>query len=126
MTRCHLVAAVPALFIFLDDFPLTPSGKINRNALPDLSAEGPTRSQDFVAPRTPLETSVAEVWREVLDLDTVGVHDHFLEVGGDSLRATQVAVRLRDVVQIDVSLRDVFEAATVAELAATIETARPE
>ena len=73
---------VPALFIFLDDFPLTASGKLNRKALPDPAAEGPTRSQEFVAPRTPLETSIAEVWREVLDLDTVGVHDHFLEVGG--------------------------------------------
>ena len=115
---------VPALFIFLDDFPLTPSGKVNRNALPDPSAEGPTRSQDFVAPRTPLETSIAAVWREVLDLVMVGVHDHFLEVGGDSLRATPEAARLRDVVHIDVPLRDVFEAATVAELAALIEGAR--
>ena len=115
---------VPAQFIFLDDFPLTASGKINRTALPDPSCEGRTRSQEFVAPRTPLETSIAEVWKEVLDLDAVGVHDHFLEIGGDSLRATQVAARLRDVVQIEVPLRDLFEAATVAELAVAMEDAQ--
>ena len=115
---------VPSLFIFLDDLPLTASGKINRKALPNLSSKGPTLSQEFVAPRTPLETSIAEVWKEVLDLDTVGVHDHFLEVGGDSLRAGQVVARLRDVVQIEVPLRDLFEAATVAELASAMEHAR--
>ena len=115
---------IPSLFIFLDDLPLTASGKINRKALPDPSSEGPTLSQEFVAPRTSLETSIAEIWKEVLHLDTVGVHDHFLEVGGDSLRATQVVARLRDVVQIEVPLRDLFEAATVAELASAMEHAR--
>ena len=129
LIRAHLAERlpdhmVPSAFVFLEDFPLTPSGKVDRKALPDPSTEGPTRSQAYVGPRSSIESSIADVWKDVLDLDVVGVHDHFLEVGGDSLRATQVAARLRDVLECDVPLRDLFDAGTVSELASAIERAQ--
>lgn len=115
---------VPSLFVFLDELPLTPSGKLDRKALPDPSTDGPSRSQPYVAPGSPLESSIAEVWKDVLELDVIGIHDHFLEVGGDSLRATQVASRLRDVLDREVPMRDLFEAATIAELATVLQDAQ--
>ena len=115
---------IPSIFMFLDDLPLTPSGKLDRGALPDPWSESGTASDTLVAPRSPVETAIANIWKDVLDLNTVGVHDHFLEVGGDSLRATQVAARLNDALNVEISMRDLFEASTVAELATAVERAR--
>ena len=112
---------IPSIFVFLDSLPLTPSGKLDRGALPDPWSESHTASDTFVAPRSPVETAIANIWKDVLDLNTVGVHDHFLEVGGDSLRATQVAARLHDALNVKISMRDLFEASTVAELATAVE-----
>ena len=111
---------VPSMFVFLEDFPLTPSGKIDRKALPEPSMQGPTLSHAHVAPRSPLESCIANVWKAVLNLNVVGVDDHFLEVGGDSLRATQVAARLRDILKLEIPMRTLFEASTVSELATAI------
>ncbi len=112
---------VPSLFMFLDALPLTPSGKVDRRALPHLRSDGPTRSVERVPPRSPLEVSIAELWKSVLQVDQIGIHDHFLEVGGDSLRATQIATRLWDELQVKITMRDLFEAATVAEIASIVE-----
>ncbi|MFN8598686.1 MAG: amino acid adenylation domain-containing protein [Anaerolineae bacterium] len=114
---------LPTTFTSLDVLPLLPNGKVDRRALPQ-----PTTARsainEFVVARTPIEALVAEVWAEVLGVDVVGVHDNFFELGGHSLLATQVVARLRDAVQIDLPLRAVFEAPTVAELAAQIEERR--
>ncbi|QAT87101.1 long-chain-fatty-acid--CoA ligase [Corallococcus coralloides] len=116
---------VPAAFVLLDAFPLTPSGKLDRRALPapDDDAEA---ARDFVAPRTPLETEVAAVFASLLQLPRVGVHGHFFELGGHSLLATQVTSRLRDRLQVDLSVRALFAFPTVEELAEYLASLKPE
>jgi len=112
---------VPSAFMVLEALPLTPNGKVNRRALaaPDL-----VRSQfegSYVAPRTPVEQVLVRIWGEVLGLKRVGVHDNFFELGGHSLLATQLISRVRDAFQVELPLRTLFEAPTVAALAQEIE-----
>ncbi|HEX6292635.1 MAG TPA: amino acid adenylation domain-containing protein [Herpetosiphonaceae bacterium] len=116
---------LPAAFVFLDGLPKTPSGKLDRNALPapDLHA---ALDQDFVAPRTPLEAMLAQVWADVLRVERVGVHDNFFALGGHSLLATQIVSRLRDTLQVDLPLRALFETLTIAGLAAAIAERTPQ
>jgi acyl carrier protein len=114
---------VPSAFVFLDQLPRTPNGKVDRRALP---AAGPTVSGAETAyepPRTPLEKRLATMWAELLGAPRVGVHDNFFDLGGQSLLATRLVARLRDGLGVELPLRDVFEAPTVAELAARIEPA---
>ncbi|HEY0739774.1 MAG TPA: amino acid adenylation domain-containing protein, partial [Herpetosiphonaceae bacterium] len=105
---------VPSAFVVLDALPLTPSGKIDRRALPtpDLTIAA---DMAFIAPRTPLEELIAGVWAAVLGLERVGVHDTFFALGGHSLLATQVISRLRQVTGRDLPLRLLFEAPTIAQ-----------
>ena len=105
---------IPSWFVFLDALPLTPNGKIDRNALPPPDGERPLLDQGFVEPRTEIEELVAQVWREVLKLEKIGVHDNFFELGGHSLLATQVVARLRSNFNVDLPLRKLFELPTVA------------
>ncbi|HEX8275786.1 MAG TPA: amino acid adenylation domain-containing protein [Longimicrobiaceae bacterium] len=114
---------VPAAYVALDSIPLTPNGKTDRRALPAPEQSGP--AAPHVAPRTPVEEEVAAIWAEVLGLETVGVHDNFFEHGGHSLRATQVVSRVRGALGAELSLRDLFDAPTVAEFAARVEARRP-
>jgi acyl-coenzyme A synthetase/AMP-(fatty) acid ligase len=113
--------AIPSTFVVLETIPLTESGKIDRQRLPEIPEERPALEAPFVLPRTPLEVTVAEVWREVLGLAVAGVHDAFLAVGGDSLKATLVASRLAARTGREVPLSVMFEASTIAELAARLE-----
>lgn len=113
---------VPTVFVFLDSFPLTPNGKIDRRALPIPEGSEVERSSAFVLPRTPVESLVAGVWEQVLGVSPVGVEDNFFELGGHSLVATQVVSRLRNVFQVEIPLREVFENPTVAGLSSLIET----
>jgi len=108
---------VPAAFVLLDAFPLSPNGKINRKALPPPEYKA---AQDYVAPRTPIEEVVAGIWAEVLRLPQIGVNDEFSALGGDSLLATQVTSRIRKACRVQLSLRALFERPTVAGLAAFI------
>ncbi|MET0399016.1 MAG: amino acid adenylation domain-containing protein, partial [Longimicrobiaceae bacterium] len=113
---------VPAAFVVLEKLPLTPSGKLDRRALPapDFAlAEG-----RYVAPRTPTEKVLAEIWAEALRLERVGVTASFLELGGHSLLATRVVSRVRQVFGVEVPLRAFFKGPTVAELAARVEEIR--
>ena len=96
---------VPATFTLLVRLPLSPNGKVDRRALPE-----PEREQPFVAPRTPLETELADVWAAVLRIERVGVHDNFFELGGHSLLATQLIARLRTMLQMELPVRRIFEA----------------
>ena len=112
---------IPSAFVLLDTLPLTPSGKVDRNALPPLDGTRPDLTHEFVAPRTEIEELVAQVWREVLKLESIGVHDNFFELGGHSLLATRVVARLRNNFGIDLPLRKLFELPTIAALAQYID-----
>ncbi|MGA3164142.1 MAG: amino acid adenylation domain-containing protein [Verrucomicrobiota bacterium] len=115
---------VPAVFVLLDALPLMPNGKIDRRALPSPDRSRPELDKAFVAPRTPTEELLAEIWAQLLDLERVGVHDNFFDLGGHSLLATQLVSRMREAFQVEIPLRRLFEVPTVAGLAESIEAAR--
>ncbi|MEN2383501.1 MAG: amino acid adenylation domain-containing protein [Gloeotrichia echinulata DVL01] len=111
---------VPNIFVMLDSLPLTPNGKINRGALPvpDLQGQG---TDKYVAPRTPTEEILSLIWAQVLKLELVGIHDNFFTFGGHSLLATQLVSRIRTNFKVELPLRSLFAAPTVAELSPHIQ-----
>jgi amino acid adenylation domain-containing protein len=111
---------VPSTFVMLDSLPLTPNGKVDRRALPAPDQSRPELVNSFVAPRTSVEEALAEIWAEVLNVEEIGIHDNFFELGGHSLLATQVISRVREILQLEVPLRALFENPTVATLAVKI------
>jgi len=113
---------VPSTFIVIDEMPLTPNGKIDRRAL--AKEQGLGGEAEYEKPRTALEQWLAETWAAVLGLERVGVNDNFFDLGGHSLLGTQIVFRLRDSLQLELPLRSLFEAPTVAGLAAHIEDIR--
>ncbi|HEX4494252.1 MAG TPA: amino acid adenylation domain-containing protein, partial [Thermoanaerobaculia bacterium] len=113
---------IPTTFVALPALPLTANGKVDREALP--VPERQSAPETFVAPRTPIEEVLAGIWGELLGLDRVGAGDHFFALGGHSLLATQVMSRLRAAFGVEMPLRDLFEAPTVAALAVRVEAAR--
>ena len=113
-------ALVPSRFVFLDRLPLTPNGKLDRRALPAPEQGRGESEKPYVAPRTPIEQMLAEMWAEVLGVPRVGVHDDFFGLGGHSLRATQIIARARAAFRIELPLRSLFETPTVADLSVTI------
>src|SRR5215471_4733846 len=115
---------IPAVFVDLGAFPLTPNGKVDRKALPLPDGARPRLGHDFVEPRTEVEELVAQVWRELLKIEHVGIYDNFFDLGGHSLLATRVVTRLRSNFNIDLALRKLFELPTVAGLAAQIDFLR--
>lgn len=115
---------VPSTFLLLDALPLTPNGKVDRCALPAPDSSRPDQSATFVAPRTFIEQQLADIWASVLKLERVGIHNNFFELGGDSLLATQVMSRLRQAFGVELPLRTLFEAPTVADLGDRLETVR--
>jgi pyochelin synthetase len=112
---------VPAIFLFLDTLPLSANGKVDRKALPKPEL-GTSYGEGYLAPRTDIERSIAEVWKELLNQERVGVHDDFFELGGDSLLATQVMSRINQLFNLKLPLRRLFEARSVQAFADLIET----
>ncbi|HEX8276908.1 MAG TPA: amino acid adenylation domain-containing protein [Longimicrobiaceae bacterium] len=112
---------VPSAFVALDALPLTPTGKVDRRALP--APEAPAESGAGAAPRTPTEEVLAETWAEVLGVERCGIHDDFFAHGGHSLLATRVVSRVRQAFGVDVPVRAVFEAPTPALFAERVERA---
>jgi amino acid adenylation domain-containing protein len=115
---------LPSSFVFLDALPMTSNGKLDRNGLPPPDGERPLLCHGFVEPRTEIEELVAQVWRDVLKRDKVGVYDNFFELGGHSLVATRVVARLQSTLHVDLALRKLFELPTVAGLAQHIDGLR--
>jgi amino acid adenylation domain-containing protein len=113
---------VPAAFAVLPALPLSPNGKVDRRALPAPDEAG--AKDAYTAPRTETERQLAEIWAECLGIARVGINDNFFTLGGHSLIATRVATRIRRVFDVEVPLRVLFEAQTLAELAARVEAGR--
>ncbi|HET8840181.1 MAG TPA: amino acid adenylation domain-containing protein, partial [Ktedonobacteraceae bacterium] len=112
---------VPAAIVVLEHWPLTPNGKLDRRQLPaPLWSERSGVTTALVAPRTPLEEVLAEIWQHVLGIEQVGVDDDFFALGGHSLLATQVIARLREILHTEIPLRVLFEKTTIAALAEQI------
>ncbi|MEW5927426.1 MAG: amino acid adenylation domain-containing protein [Gemmatimonadota bacterium] len=118
---------VPGAVVVLDELPLNANGKLDRRALPAPEGDG---AAPYAAPRTELEAALCAVWAEVLGVERVGVHHGFFELGGHSLQAMQVVARVRRTLEVELPLRALFEASSVAELAARVqalrEAARPD
>jgi len=108
---------VPSAFVRLETLPMTPAGKVDRRALPEPGRERPDLGSQFVAPRTPMEEIIAQIWGQVLGLDSIGVDDNFFDLGGHSLLATQVIAQIRETLQMDTPLASLFMFPTVAALA---------
>ncbi len=108
---------VPTAFVHLRTLPVAASGKVDRGALPAPDTGRPELAARLVAPRTPVERAIADVWCHVLGVDEVGVHDDFFALGGHSLLATRVVSRLARDHGFEIPLRALFQAPTVAELA---------
>ena len=111
---------IPSAFVVLDALPLTPNGKIDRKALSAFDGSRSELDTAFIVPSTPIEEIIATIWKDVLGIQRVGIHDNFFDLGGHSLLATQVVARMRKVFQSEIPFRHLFEFPTIAELAATI------
>ncbi|CAM5638990.1 thioester reductase domain-containing protein [Streptomyces tanashiensis] len=120
--RTHLPdAMVPAHFVVLPELPKLPNGKVDRGSLPPLTAEE-TPETAFVAPRTPVETQLARIWQDLLGLPKVGVETSFFDLGGDSLTVLQMTAQVREIYDVRLDLRRMFEDPTVAQLARMVSS----
>lgn len=112
---------IPSHFIILTHFPLSANGKVDHKKLPAPTQRFQKQNASYVAPRTPIESKLVEIWSEVLNIPQIGIHDHFFMLGGHSLLATQVMSRIRRHYGIELLLRRLFEFPTVEQLALHIE-----
>jgi amino acid adenylation domain-containing protein len=124
--RSHLAALLPGYmvpdqFVILPAMPLNANGKIDRRSLP---APGAAPEEEFVAPRTAMETLVARVWSDILGRSRIGARDNFFDLGGHSLLAAQAAASFRNELKIEIGLRALFEQRTLADLASHLESAQ--
>jgi acyl carrier protein len=112
---------VPSAFVFLQEIPLSPNGKVDRRALPEPDRSRRELANVYRSPATSTEETLAAIWREVLKLDRVGIDDDFFDLGGHSLLATQIVSRMCKAFSLEVPLRHFFESPTIAALAAIID-----
>lgn len=109
---------VPAAFVFVESIPLNPSGKVDRQALPEPQAVRPNLETTYAAPQTVLERAIATIWQEALRIETVGIHDNFFDLGGHSLLIVQVHSKLKETLGRDIAVVDLFKYPTISALAA--------
>jgi acyl carrier protein len=108
---------IPAAFVTLEALPLTPNGKVDRKALPTPNTARPELEAIYQPPQNEVEKTIAEIWREALNVEDVGIHDNFFELGGHSLLLVQVHSKLREVFKRDLSVLDLFRYPTINSLA---------
>jgi amino acid adenylation domain-containing protein len=108
---------VPSIFVLLEALPLLPNGKVNRRALPLPESVRPVLAAAYEAPRSEVERAIATVWREVLQLEKVGIHDNFFDLGGHSLLIVQVHSKLRKIFNSNLSVVELFQNPTISALA---------
>ncbi|MBN9134280.1 MAG: amino acid adenylation domain-containing protein [Nitrosospira multiformis] len=113
---------VPSTFVVLEELPTTPSGKLDRLALPTPV----TLTGSFVPPQNAAEAKIAEIWRQILDIENIGIQDNFFSIGGHSLLATQIISRLRDEFGVELPLQQIFETPVIADLALVVTGAQSE
>jgi amino acid adenylation domain-containing protein len=126
--RTHLAEHVPSymipsVYMPVNELPLTPNGKVDHDALPEPEWATISGAEEFFPPQTETERRVAEIWGDVLSVGEIGVHDNFFSLGGHSLLAMQVMSRLHDEFGVSLTLRTIFDAPTVVELAAQVDRA---
>jgi acyl-CoA synthetase (AMP-forming)/AMP-acid ligase II/acyl carrier protein len=112
---------VPSVFAKLERLPLTTNGKLDRHALPEPSIENTLRDEVFVAPQTPIETRLAKILCSLMNIDEVSINDNFFLLGGHSLLGTQLIAKIRSSFGVDMALRTLFDAPSIAELSGEIE-----
>ena len=107
-------------FVLLDNLPLTLNGKVDRRALPAPNSSRTEWEETFVAPRTPTEQVISDIWSQVLGLKQIGVNDNFFEFGGHSLLASQIITQIQNLFQVDISVNTFFQNLTIASLSLTV------
>jgi len=115
---------LPSVFVVLEKLPLTAHGKLDRRALPAPTLENIATTAEYVAPRTPLERDLAAIWQESLELERVGIDENFFDIGGHSLSAMRVVVRIRSVLDLDVPVACLFQNPTIELLAMAVDGMR--
>lgn len=114
---------IPFAFVALENLPLTTNGKVDRASLPKLS-ENSIDQPSIATSLTPTEATLSDIWKELLQLNNLNIQDNFFELGGHSLLATQMTSRVRDVFGVELPLKSLFEAPTIAKLAPILESLR--
>jgi acyl carrier protein len=115
--------AIPAAFVSLEKLPLTPAGKVDRRALPAPDTTRQEIDEEFMEPESPIEMTLADIWRELIPVKKISIYDNFFTLGGHSLLATQLVSRIHRSFEVDIALRTIFESPTLAELAIKVEEA---
>ncbi|MCP4180515.1 MAG: amino acid adenylation domain-containing protein [bacterium] len=114
---------IPSYFVHMDSLPLSPNGKIDRNALPELDGNIDT-GVEYVAPRNETEEKLVDIWQEIMGIEKVGMYDNFFELGGHSLIATKIVSRIRKEFDVGILLKDIFENQTVETLSYVLANAK--
>jgi FkbM family methyltransferase len=107
---------IPTAFVLLDELPLTRNGKVDRQALPAPESLRPALAENYIAPQSQLERTIAAIWQEALHVEKVGIEDNFFELGGHSLLMVQVHSKLREALQRDISMVEMFQHPTISTL----------
>ena len=111
----------PQSVVFIDEIPRTPSMKIDRQRLPVPQHSRINVSAEFLPPQNPIEEVLTAIWSEILQIDGIGIHDNFLELGGDSLTSTRIISKIRGIMDVKLNMHEAFSAVTIAEMAKLIE-----
>jgi acyl carrier protein len=112
---------VPHMIVEMDNFPLTSTGKVDREALPEPEEESGKMARDFEAPKSRVEEIIADIWQRVLGVEQVGINENFFDIGGDSLKAVQVISQLRKALDTEITIISLFEKTTISAMAAMLK-----